>query len=140
MNELQVSVEPEATEADRIWVQTELAKSVINAVGQNDFQSVNVFLRDPEGKLLGGLLGWTVWSWLHIDSLWIEEVHRRKGYGSKLLAGAEDEARRRACNLVEVDTFDFQALGFYEKAGYEVFGVLPNIKGRIRRYYLRKSL
>jgi len=40
-----------------------------------------------------------------------------------------------------LDTYDFQALAFYQKNGYEVFGILENCPapGHIR-YSLKKSL
>ena len=38
------------------------------------------------------------------------------------------------------DSFSFQAPGFYQKAGYEIFGALEGIGGKFTRYYLRKKL
>ncbi|HEY3138703.1 MAG TPA: GNAT family N-acetyltransferase, partial [Blastocatellia bacterium] len=36
------------------------------------------------------------------------------------------------------DTYDFQALGFYQKRGYEVFGLLEGFPTGYRRYFLQK--
>jgi ribosomal protein S18 acetylase RimI-like enzyme len=40
--------------------------------------------------------------------------------------------------VVWVDTFKFQAPGFYQKLGYEVFGVLPDYPRGRRCFFLHK--
>ena len=109
--------------------------------GGTDYRDLQVILRNEEGEVRGGLLGWTVWSWLHIDSLWVDEDLRGQDWGTKLLRAGEDLARENGCVLADVDTFSFQAKAFYEKAGYDCYGTLSGIgKGRMERYYFRKSL
>jgi ribosomal protein S18 acetylase RimI-like enzyme len=122
------------------WVHTRLRQYNTAKPGSNDFKVLNLFLRDENGELQGGLLGWTLWSWLHIDALWVEESRRRQGYGLRLLQEAERIATQRGCTLAETDSFTFQAPGFYQRAGYTVFGKLEGIGGRFTRYYLRKDL
>jgi hypothetical protein len=39
-----------------------------------------------------------------------------------------------------LDSYDFQAPGFYQKLGYEVFAVLEDHPRHHRNYYLRKRL
>jgi len=99
-----------------------------------------LFLRGPDGSLAGGLLGDTYWGWLHVGILWLEERVRRQGYGSRLLAAAEEEARRRGCRHAHVDTMSFQSLPFYEKHGYRVWGVLEDLPEGHKRLFLSKRL
>jgi ribosomal protein S18 acetylase RimI-like enzyme len=122
------------------WVHSRLRRYNTEKPGGNDFKVLNIFLRDENGELRGGLLAWTLWSWLHIDALWVEETLRGHGYGLRLLQEAERIAAQRGCILAETDSFSFQAPGFYQKAGYTVFGKLEGIGGRFTRYYLRKEL
>ena len=61
---------------------------------------------------------------------------RGQGYGTKLLQAAEHEARIRGCHQVILDSYDFQASGFYQKLGYEVFAVLADHPRKHRNYYL----
>ena len=105
----------------------------------SDWQPLNVVLRLPGGEVVGGLLGATEWGWLHVEMLAIEEPHRGKGYGSKLLEAAEREATARGCELAYLSTFSFQARPFYEKHGYEVFGALECV-GPHAKYWMRKWL
>ena len=108
-------------------------------VPDDDYQPMVLFLRDSEGKIFGGLLGETYWGWLHIGILWLLELIRRQGFGSRLLAAAEEEAIRRGCRSAHLDTMSFQALPFYEKHGYQTFGVLENLPAGHRRiFYLKK--
>ena len=55
------------------------------------------------------------------------------------MAAAEGRAVERGCHSAWVDTFTFQAPGFYRKLGYAPFGELdypPDFK----RVFLRKQL
>jgi len=39
-----------------------------------------------------------------------------------------------------VDTLSFQALAFYQKQGYIVFGTLDQYPGEHKQYFLKKQL
>ena len=97
-------------------------------------------LRTPEGEHVGGVIGTTYWGWFYISLMWIREDLRGKGYGAQLMAQAEDEAVRRGAKHAYLDTFDFQAPGFYEKLGYAVFGSLPDFPPGHTRYFMAKEL
>ena len=104
------------------------------------YRPLNLFLRDDAGQILGGLLGETAWEWLHISIVWIDDSARGKGYGTQLIAEAEDEARRRGCHSVHLDTMSFQALPFYERLGYSLWGTLDDHPTGHQRHFLRKAL
>jgi GNAT superfamily N-acetyltransferase len=91
-------------------------------------------------ELVGGLVGETGWEWLHVDLLWVDDAHRGRGIGRRLLHAAEAEAAQRGCRHAYLDTFDFQARPFYERLGYTVFGALDDYPPGHTRYYLRKRL
>jgi len=90
-----------------------------------NWRPVNLVLRTEDGQVIGGLLGSTVWDWLQIDVLWVAEAERGRGHGRALVERAEQIARERGCFNAIVDTFDFEARGFYERMGYQVYGELP---------------
>ena len=105
---------------------------------KENWQKLVIFLRKPEGKILGGLNGYTHWNWLAIDQIWITEELRNQGWGRKLMECAEKEALKRGCQHAHVDTFDFQALPFYEKLGYRIFGKLDDFPSGHSRFFLQK--
>ena len=53
---------------------------------------------------------------------------------------AEQEALARGCRGVYLDTFSFQAPGFYRKQGYTEFGELEGIPPGHSHYFFRKLL
>jgi GNAT superfamily N-acetyltransferase len=105
-----------------------------------DWLPLALFVRDEHGSVIGGLNGNTCWGWLHVSCLWVEERLRGRGYGSRLLAEAEREALRRGCHHAYLDTFDFQALPFYQKQGYTVFGEQKDMPLGHTRYFVQKAL
>ena len=54
------------------------------------------------------------------------------------MRAAEQEARDRGCSHAHCDTYDFQALPFYQKLGYQVFGQLEDYPAGHTRYFLQK--
>jgi GNAT superfamily N-acetyltransferase len=99
-----------------------------------------LLLKDNAGKIVGGLWARIGFSWLFVELLFVPEGERGAGLGSKLMRMAEEEARRRHCVGVWLDSFTFQARHFYEKLGYEVFGALENYPEDHTRFFLRKRL
>ncbi len=104
------------------------------------WRDLNFVLRGDDGTVIGGLLGETNKGWLFIKALWVDEVHRGQDCGGRLLAAAETAARARGCIGVYLDTYSYQARPFYEKAGYAVFGELPDHPPGGAKYYLAKRL
>ena len=106
-----------------------------------DARPLAVLLRDPADKrLIGGLWGRTAWGWLHMDTLYVPDALRRGGLGSRLVRAAEEEAVRRGCIGAWLDTFSFQARGFYERLGYRVVGTIENQPPGHARHFLQKPL
>ncbi|HEX4924822.1 MAG TPA: GNAT family N-acetyltransferase [Bdellovibrionales bacterium] len=103
-------------------------------------RDLTVTLKDGEGRMAGGLTGHTAWGWLFVKLFWVSETHRGQGLGTRLLEAAEREARARGCEHVWLDTFSFQARGFYEKHGYRIFGTLDDYPRGHRRHFLHKKL
>lgn len=93
---------------------------------------------DDKGTPQGGLYGTTLYDWLAIELLFVPEAMRGSGLGTQLIAKAEDEARGRGCIGAWLNTFDFQARGFYERLGYQVAGAIPDHPRGGTRYFMMK--
>lgn len=101
---------------------------------------LSVLIRDAKGEIVGGLIGKIHWGWLFVSHLWVAEALRSQGYGRQLMLTAEKAAKERGCDRVYLDTFSFQALGFYERLGYQIFGVLEDFPPGHQRYFLQKQI
>jgi hypothetical protein len=60
--------------------------------------------------------------------------------GTQLLARAEAEAFAKGCRGAYLDTFTFQSVGIYTRAGYAIFGTLEHFPAEHSRHFLRKEL
>jgi GNAT superfamily N-acetyltransferase len=137
---LAIQVEEQSRKADIDFLDAGLREYNLNYAPDDGHRPLAVFLRDAEGQILGGLHGATYWGWLYISIFWIHADLRGKGYGSKLLEVAEKEGIERGCHSAHLDTMDFQALPFYEKQGYKVFGQIEDLPIGHTRFFLTKKL
>ncbi len=115
------------------------AFNLLHAPPEN-YQRLVVVLRAADNRVVGGILGNTWWGWLRIDELWIDEAVRGQDWGTRVMQAAETEAVRRGCHHSFLDTMSFQALPFYLKLGYTVFGQLDDLPVGHSRYFLQKTL
>jgi ribosomal protein S18 acetylase RimI-like enzyme len=76
--------------------------------------------------------------WLVVDGLWVDDGLRHRGIGTELMKRAEDHALARGCRSAWLKTF--QARGFYEAVGYELFSALENYPAGQNCYFLKKRL
>jgi GNAT superfamily N-acetyltransferase len=72
--------------------------------------------------------------------LWVSETVRGSGYGTALMQAAEREAVRRGVRNIFLNTFSFQAVDFYLKLGYTIFGELEDFPPGHKRVFLQKKL
>ena len=128
------------TEKEIEFVRSALAQFNDAHVGSDGHSPLNLVEYDADGNVIAGLLGGTYWGWMSVDILWVAESHRKMGIGSRLLAEAEQEAARRGCHHVHLDTMSWQAPDFYKKHGYTVIGVLPDIPKGNEKYLLMKEI
>lgn len=140
-DELILTSEPHPSEADVRTVRDGLLAFNVEHVGRDpQFASLSLFLRDRSGEVVGGLLGGWRWGWLYIDKLWVRDSHRKHGGGSRLLQAAEAEALAAGCTDAVLDTFSFQARGFYERHGYKAYATLEGYPPGHRQIFLHKRL
>ncbi|MEU6391304.1 GNAT family N-acetyltransferase [Streptomyces sp. NPDC046939] len=102
---------------------------------------LQVWALAEDGSLAGGLDGHTWATWLHVDLLWVADHRRGTGLGSRLLAEAERIAvEEHGCVNSRVETWDFQAPGFYRQHGYDVVAVVPDYPPGVKEFTFTKRL
>ena len=136
--EMAVEDEPEAEDV-QVLAQG-LTQHSLPHTGVRGFRPIGVFLRDEQGKVVGGVWGYINWNWLYVNLVWASESLRGQGYGKQMLLALEGVARERGCEYAHLDTFSYQARPFYERLGYEVFATLEEYPPGHQRYFMKKRL
>jgi ribosomal protein S18 acetylase RimI-like enzyme len=70
--------------------------------------------------------------------LFLPEDRRGKSLGSAVMRRAEALAMARGCIGASLDTYSFQARGFYEKLGYRIVGTIAECPPDGARHFLQK--
>ena len=113
----------------------------LNQIGYHDFRPLAVFVRDPQtGKVVGGLHGRSEFGLVYVAWFFLPEDLRRARIGSRVLAMAEEEGRRRGCTRIALTTLSIEAPGFYQKQGYDVAATIDCEPPGLTRYYMTKKL
>jgi ribosomal protein S18 acetylase RimI-like enzyme len=108
--------------------------------GQDNGQLFGFFIRNDKQEIVAGLSGWTWAQACQIQNLWVHSSLRGQGYGESLLESAEQEARARGCKVIFLESYSFQAPGFYQKHGYELGWQLGDFPPRHQNDFLVKRL
>lgn len=103
-----------------------------------DWATFSLVLR-RDGRIAAAGRGVTNMGLVEIRGLWVDPPLRGCGVGRRLLAAIEAEAVRRGCARAALDSYDWQAPGFYERLGYRRFGTLA-YPGGAERHYFQKDL
>jgi GNAT superfamily N-acetyltransferase len=110
-------------------------------MGNGRNQPLTFFVRDEAGTIMGGVHGnYDQFGWLYISTLWVSEKVRGHGYATQLMACMEAAAIKGGCGHAYLDTFSFQAPGFYKKVGYTLFAELEDYPVGHSRCFFRKKL
>jgi GNAT superfamily N-acetyltransferase len=112
-----------------------------SVVGYADRSDLAVLIQDPAtGATLGGISGRTFLGLLFIDLVYLPASMRGQDIGSRMMAMAEEEGRRRGCKAGVLYTISFQAPEFYRKLGWQVLGEIACDPPGTSRVFLTKRL
>ncbi len=134
-----LALEPDPPASIREAVLASLVTHNVAQAGEPGFAPLAVTVRGPDGTVAGGLYGYVLYRYLFVELLALGAA-RGIGLGRRVMALAEAEARRRSCIGIWLDTFSFQAPGFYAKLGFEEFGRITGFPPGHDRLFLLKRL
>ncbi len=140
MAEYRLHVEDRPQEADIRFLRQALVQYNLAHSSIGDTQELAVFVRDSGDRIVGGVSGVTWGQCLEIQFLWVQADLRGQKYGRRLLLEIERQAAARGCRQAILDTYSFQAPGFYRGLGYEVWGEIDGFPNGYRKFFLRKQL
>jgi GNAT superfamily N-acetyltransferase len=135
-----LSITDVADEAVRQAILAPLVEYNASRAGASHNRPIVVVVKDTDSAVVGGLWGHTGYEWLFTQLLVVPVGLRGRGLGTEIMQIAEREAASRGCRGAWLDTFEFQARGFYERIGYECFGELPGYPEGFSRFFMKKSL
>jgi len=128
------------SEADFTAIFQALEAETARTTGPSQIEPLAILLHDPAGQVVGGLWGRVVYAWLVVEMLFVPEALRGRGLGGALMREAETAARARSCVGLQLTRLDFQAPAFYERLGFETFGVLDDVPPGHRCFHMKKRL
>ncbi|MBO0448247.1 GNAT family N-acetyltransferase [Enterococcus sp. MJM12] len=92
-------------------------------------------------ELVGGLIAKQDFENLHVSLLAVKPEFQNQKIGSRLLQALSDWAQEEGVINLTLTTKSYQAVEFYQKNGFTIFGSLPDTPMRgVTKYYLYKRV
>jgi GNAT superfamily N-acetyltransferase len=135
-----LGVEPAPDPRDVQFLIDRIIEYNCQVTGFHDGELLAIFSHGDRGEIQAGLSGFTWGGVCKIEWLWVSDALRGQGIGRGLMAQAEEEARRRGCLKIVLDTHSFQAPGFYQKLGFKTVGSLADFPRGHHQFFLEKEL
>jgi GNAT superfamily N-acetyltransferase len=137
---LNFTLKPKPTPEERDRILDPLAAYNEAQVGPENCREFTLSVRSESAEPVAGLLGFIQWNHFFVAAVFVDQRFRRQGIGRELIKRAEALALEQACDAIYLDSFDYQAPGFYEKLGFKVFGKLEDYPPGHQRFYLVKRI
>jgi N-acetylglutamate synthase-like GNAT family acetyltransferase len=131
--------EPAKPEINKI-ISAGLKKYNESKIGKYACDPFTIHLKSDDDEIIAGIKGDVFGALIKVHIFWVEEKHRRKGLGTKLMQALEKYALIKSCEIIELNTAEFQAKGFYEKLGFITIATLDNGLLGHTQYIMRKTL
>ena len=139
MSEFKITAERRPASDDEQVVHDGLRQFNVDMIGDSGHCPVGCFLRDADGRVVGGVTGHIKWRWLYVAKLWLPAELRGKGHGGALMRAVETLGWESDCLGVFLETFEYSARPFYEALGYECVGTIEGYPPGYRQYVMRKE-
>ncbi len=98
-----------------------------------------IFLRDADGAVEGGMFGSLWCDWFKLDFAYLPPHRRGARTGARMLSSLEAAVMALGGKGMWMQSFSFQAPGFYEKLGYRPVGVLQDRPPGFHDVFLAKT-
>ena len=125
-----------SSEQDNRYIHQQLRQ--YNRQFMRDFKDYSFHIKQG-GQIVAGIVAASTMDTLEVEFLFVEESCRGQGLGRMLLEQAENLSRQDGCKRVLLNTYSFQAPGFYRRMGYELLAQQNPCFGEYSQYYFTKT-
>ncbi|MEM7434297.1 MAG: GNAT family N-acetyltransferase [Myxococcota bacterium] len=106
-----------------------------------DWQQTRHALGVFEGETCMGVAYFSVVGGMgFLEQIVVADGHTKQGYGSAMLEAFEARVAELGCHVVQLETAETQAPGFYERHGYTRIGTYPNGRFHLDWHLYRKEI
>lgn len=109
-------------------------------VGHDEKNEPVAFLAMEGESVAGAVVVEIFWGALHVKNLFVEEGFRGHGLATQLMEQALAFGLENRCSFAFLETMSFQALGFYQKLGFELDFTREGFAHGTAMHYLKKVL
>lgn len=132
----QISIQPN-TDGDNEAIHRMLQQ--YNRQYMRDFKEYSFHISE-NGKIVAGIVAESTFDTLEVEFLFVDEACRGKGYGRRLVSHVEELALRDGLRRVLLNTYSFQAPGFYKTLGYTQLLEISPCFGNYGQFIFLKEL
>jgi len=111
-------------------------------IGAYNHTPFTIYIKSIDKRtVLAGCYGDVTRANCYVDCIWVHPDFRQKGLGRNLMEKLEIFAKQKNCQVITIETAEFQARSFYEQLGYFVISMTEhNCFLDFNVYLMRKSL
>ena len=116
------------------------SRHAIQMTGHDEKFDAVAFVAMEGESFVGAMVGQRFWNALHVKYVYIDEKYRGKGFGTRLMQRILAYGLEQKCPFAFVETMSFQALGFYQKMGFDLDFTRSGYAHGTSFHYLSKKL
>ena len=128
------------TESLKKQIYEGFSRHAIEIIGYDEKFDPVAFIASNKEFFAGALVAELFWGALHIKYVYVEDQYRGQQVASRLMKEALNYGKANQCPFAFVETMSFQALGFYQKMGFELEFTRTGYKHGTSFHYLKKNL
>jgi len=110
------------------------------AKGYSTIEPTGLVLRDNASRIVGGVIADIEYGALLIRRIWVNQDWSRAGWGKRLLARVEQEAREKELLFISAESMDWEDLLLFQENGYYIESQRMGYADDSRSYCFRKDL
>ncbi|MEM9729715.1 MAG: GNAT family N-acetyltransferase [Myxococcota bacterium] len=103
-------------------------------------QSEHAFGAFEDGRLCGVAYYKVVGGMAYLEQIVVADGLTKRGLGSTLMKAFESHASELGCHVIQLETAETQAPGFYERLGYERIGTYSDGRFHLDWHLYRKEI